>query len=73
MGEVISLDMRRHAAHLQAIRDRLPEPRGVRWVPRRKEALVKAIDCGALSLDEAKERYALSVEELSSWRESISR
>ncbi|MEL7463281.1 MAG: DUF1153 domain-containing protein [Pseudomonadota bacterium] len=73
MGDVISLDMRRQSAQLKAIRERLPEPGGLRWVPRRKEALVKAIDCGALSMDEARERYALSAEELTSWRESLAR
>ena len=71
MGEVISLDMRRHSAHMQAIRERLPEPGGLRWVPRRKQALLKAIDCGALSMAEARDRYALSAEELTSWRESL--
>ena len=71
MGDIISLDAHREAARLKAIRERLPENGGLRWVARRKAAVVAAIDCGAISQEEAQERYALSEEELESWRESM--
>lgn len=71
MGDVISLDIRRAAARLKTIREHLPEPGVSRWVPRRKQAVVQAIDCGAISYEEARELYALSSEELSTWRKSL--
>ena len=71
MGDVISLEDYRDAARIKAIREHLPEDDGLRWIARRKAAVVAAIDCGAISFDEARERYALSEEELSCWRESI--
>ena len=71
MGVVISFKQRRDAARLQAIRDRLPEPGALRWIPRRKAAVVRAIDCGALTYEEARESYALSREELATWRDSL--
>lgn len=43
-------------------------PRGVRaWSPKRKAAVVAAIRAGELSEADARERYALSEEELRSW------
>ncbi|MEJ0026701.1 MAG: DUF1153 domain-containing protein [Rhizomicrobium sp.] len=49
----------------------LPEPRTKRWVPRRKAQVVAAVQGGALSLDEACSRYALTVEEFLSWQRAI--
>lgn len=51
----------------------LPEPETKRWVPRRKAQVVAAVRSGALSLDEACERYALTVEEFLSWQRAIDR
>jgi hypothetical protein len=51
----------------------LPEPQTKRWVPRRKAQVVAAVQGGALSLDEACERYALTVEEFLSWQRAIDR
>jgi hypothetical protein len=44
---------------------------GIRWTPRRKAALVIAVDAGLLSIKEALSRYNLSVEEFSSWQQSF--
>lgn len=49
----------------------LPEPRTKRWVPRRKAQVVAAVQGGALSLDEACHRYALTVEEFLTWQRAI--
>ena len=49
----------------------LPEPRTKRWVPRRKAQVVAAVQGGALSLDEACSRYALTVEEFLSWQRAV--
>ena len=46
-------------------------PVGTRWVPRRKAQVVTAVRGGALSLDEACRRYALTVEEFLSWQRAI--
>ncbi len=71
MGEVIPLENRRFDASLNAVLAALPPANTARWVAHRKAAVVKAIDCGALTEEEAAKRYALSAEELSSWRESL--
>ncbi len=49
----------------------LPGPDTKRWVPRRKAQVVAAVQRGALSLDEACMRYALTVEEFLSWQRAI--
>lgn len=51
----------------------LPPPDTKRWVPRRKAQVVAAVRSGALSLDEACGRYALTVEEFLSWQRAIDR
>ena len=51
----------------------LPPPGIKRWVIRRKAEVVAAVRAGILSLDEACERYTLSVEEFLSWQRSIDR
>ena len=49
----------------------LPPPTTRRWVIRRKAEVVAAVRGGLLSIDEACERYNLSVEELMGWQASI--
>lgn len=51
----------------------LPSPNTKRWVVRRKAAVVAAVRNGVLSLNEACERYNLSVEEFLSWEKLIER
>ena len=51
----------------------LPPPGIKRWVIRRKAEVVAAVRAGILSLDEACDRYTLSVEEFLSWQRSIDR
>ncbi|MEM1400212.1 MAG: DUF1153 domain-containing protein [Pseudomonadota bacterium] len=46
----------------------LPPAGTVRWVGRRKAAVVAAVRTGVLTLEEACERYGLTVEELLSWQ-----
>jgi hypothetical protein len=49
----------------------LPPPGNQRWVIRRKAEVVAAVRGGLLSLEEACERYTLTVEEYLSWQRSI--
>ncbi len=49
----------------------LPKNSTTRWVIRRKAEVVAAVNGGLLSLEEACERYALSLEEFLSWQETI--
>ncbi len=49
----------------------LPAPSTKRWVIRRKAEVVAAVRGGLLSLEEACERYTLTVEEFLSWQMSI--
>jgi hypothetical protein len=51
----------------------LPPPGTKRWVVRRKAVVVAAVRNGMLSLQEACERYNLSVEEFLAWQRSIDR
>lgn len=51
----------------------LPAPDTKRWVPRRKAEVVAAVRGGILSLDDACERYALTVEEFLSWQRNVER
>jgi hypothetical protein len=51
----------------------LPSRKTKRWVIRRKAELVAAVRGGLLSLDEACERYTLTVDELLSWQRLIER
>lgn len=73
MKNVVSLDERRKAARLQAIREDLPPRDTERWVARRKAAVARAVEAGAISAEEAMQRYSISEEELRSWCESLSR
>ena len=49
----------------------LPPPETKRWVIRRKAEVVAAVRGGLISLDEACQRYTLSVEEFLSWQRAI--
>jgi hypothetical protein len=49
----------------------LPPPGTQRWVSRRKAEVVAAVQGGLLTLGEARERYALSVEEFLGWQQAI--
>ena len=46
-------------------------PRPTRWVPQRKAEVVAALRNGYLSLEEACERYALSIEECLTWQRGV--
>lgn len=52
--------------HCLTARD-LPSPDLDRWGPRRKAEVVVAIRGGLISLDEAVDRYRLSMEEVANW------
>jgi hypothetical protein len=45
----------------------LPPDNTKRWVARRKAAVVAAVRCGEITLEQACHRYRLSEEELRSW------
>jgi hypothetical protein len=49
----------------------LPPPGTKRWVMRRKAEVVAGVRAGLLSIEEACERYTLSVEEFLSWQRLI--
>jgi hypothetical protein len=49
----------------------LPSTSTKRWVIRRKAEVVAAVRGGLLSLEEACERYTLTIEEFLSWQSSI--
>jgi hypothetical protein len=51
--------------------DDLPPADTKRWVTKRKASLVACIRAGLLTLEEACERYSLSVEEFQSWQSLI--
>lgn len=51
--------------------DDLPPPGTQRWVIRRKAQVVAGVRAGLLTLEEACERYQLSVEEFLSWQRQI--
>ncbi|MFN2260115.1 MAG: DUF1153 domain-containing protein [Parasphingopyxis sp.] len=53
--------------------DTLPPANTRRWVVRRKAEVVAAVNGGLLSVDEACERYDLTVEEFASWQRAIDR
>ena len=51
----------------------LPSATTTRWVIRRKAEVVAAVRGGLLSLEEACERYTLTVDEFVSWQVAIDR
>jgi transposase-like protein len=53
------------------IDDTLPPIDTQRWSPQRKALVIAAVRTGALSFEEACNRYQLSAEELIAWRRAI--
>lgn len=53
--------------------DKLPSPNTNRWVVRRKAEVVAAVNGGMLSIEEACERYQLTLEEFASWQRAVER
>lgn len=51
----------------------LPPPDTKRWVIRRKAEVVAAVRGGLISLEDACNRYTLSVEEFLSWQRAMDR
>ena len=51
----------------------LPAPSTTRWVVRRKAEVVAAVSGGLLSVDEACQRYSLTLEEFAGWQRAIDR
>lgn len=51
--------------------DKLPPADTKRWVVSRKAQVVRAVEEGQISLDQACERYSLSHEEFAHWRQLI--
>lgn len=54
-------------------RSDLPPADTTRWVASRKAAVVRGVDFGLISSDEAIRTYGLSEEELNSWRDAVAR
>ena len=50
-----------------------PANRPVYWVPRRKAQVIAAIAGGLLTIEEACERYGISLEELAAWNHAAAR
>jgi len=53
--------------------DSLPPTDTRRWVVRRKAEVVAAVNGGLLTIDEACDRYALSLEEFAAWQRAVDR
>jgi hypothetical protein len=53
--------------------DNLPAPDTNRWVARRKAEVVAAVNGGMLTIEEACERYQLTLEEFASWQRAVER
>ena len=51
----------------------LPHPSTRRWVIRRKAEVVAAVAGGLLTVDEACERYSLTIEEFTGWQRAVDR
>ena len=45
----------------------LPSPETTRWIPARKAAVINGVRQGLLTLEEACERYQLSIDEYRAW------
>ncbi|SPJ22278.1 CtrA inhibitor SciP [Palleronia abyssalis] len=50
----------------------LPDRNTRRWVASRKAAVVRAVEAGLISRDEAQDLYEISEEELESWSTAVS-
>ena len=51
----------------------LPAPHTTRWVVRRKAEVVSAVSGGLLSVDDACNRYGLTLEEFAGWQRAVER
>lgn len=49
----------------------LPKPNTKRWSKLKKIKIIKAINLGILTLDDACKKYCLSVEEYLSWQKKL--
>lgn len=49
----------------------LPSPHTNRWVVRRKAEVVAAVSSGLLTIDEACQRYSLSLDEFNGWKRAF--
>ncbi len=66
-SNVSMIDSRRY----QMMLNELPPPDTIRWVVRRKAAVVAAVKNGVITREEVCGRYDLSVEEFLTWQEMI--
>ncbi len=66
-SNVSMIDSRRN----QMMLNELPPPDTVRWVVRRKAAVVAAVKNGVITLDDVCWLYDISVEEFLTWQEMI--
>ena len=66
-SNVSMIDSRRY----QMMLNELPPPDTIRWVVRRKAAVVAAVKNGVITLDEVCWLYDISVEEFLTWQEMI--
>jgi hypothetical protein len=53
--------------------DTLPPAGTTRWVVRRKAEVVAAVNGGLLTINDACERYDLTLEEFASWQRAVDR
>jgi hypothetical protein len=67
MGQVERRHLTRRNAVQLTLAD-LPAPDTRRWYPRWKIFIVRAVEVGLLSFDQASKRYSLSFEEFMSWQ-----
>ena len=66
---VNSVIERRRCEHAKM--DDMPPPNTMRWVARRKAAVVAAVRSGRITMEEALRRYQLSEEEFLSWERTF--
>ena len=71
MGFAAGSDESPDANHTETVGESLFLPAPRRWVPHRKAEVVAAVRGGFMSLDEARKRYALSIDEYLSWQREI--
>ncbi len=53
--------------------EKLPSADTTRWTVRRKAEVVAAVAGGLITFDEACARYALTIEEFTSWQRAVNR
>jgi hypothetical protein len=63
-------DLRENRGEIAAAVE-LPPSDTKRWVVRRKASIVTAVRSGRISLEEACDRYNLSIEEFRAWEQAI--